>query len=68
MDKFFISHGEVGGSKQVIFYFASKVTLAELNEMCGREFPGIDPSTLNLIPGIVCLTVTTGKDLEIPKQ
>ena len=62
--KFTVSYGSKG-SKQVTFYYVSKVTFAELREMIEVEFPEIPDSKLKFLPGIINCTVTTGDSLEV---
>jgi hypothetical protein len=63
--KFKVSYGETKGSKQVIFYYVSKVTVAEFNEMIVKEFPGIPETEMLILPGIAYCVVTTGVSLEV---
>ena len=65
-EKFTVSYGETGGSKQLTFYYCGKVNLAELEEAIEREFPGVTKSELNIFPGMVSCTITTSKSLEVP--
>ncbi|MEI7777520.1 MAG: hypothetical protein WCI52_02840 [bacterium] len=64
--KFTISRGETGGSKQITFYYCSKVNFAELREIVAKEFPGVPETSLNVFPGIVSCVITDGKSLEVP--
>ena len=64
--KFAISYGETGGSKQVTFYYCSKINFAELREIIAREFPCVPETSLNVFPGIVNCVITDGKSLEVP--
>lgn len=63
--KFTVSYGKAKGSKQVTFYFVSRVTKSELLEMMGREFPNIPDAELLILPGPGFCTVTTGLNFEV---
>jgi len=64
--KFTVTTGETGGSKQLTFYYCGRVTFAELREAIAREFPEVSEEKLNVFPGMVSCTITTGKSLEVP--